>query len=132
MSITILDGATLAATGGTAKTFSRDGREINNGSYMGDGAEFDVRKRDTLIFTNVPERSVNGGTSFTKGRRTAKVAVHDVDADGLPYKAVEVSILVTKDVQCSSAKLDLAINRAAQCLFDAELTEFNTYGVLPE
>lgn len=132
MSITVLDGSTISASGGTAKAFSQDGRTISNGRYYGDGAEFDIRKRDTITLINVPEKAVNGGTQYTKGRRTAKVNVHDVDAAGVPYEAANVSILVTKDVMCSAAKLALAVNRAAQLLFDSELSNFNTVGTLPD
>lgn len=133
MPITILDGATISATGGTAKTFSQDGRTIPNGRYFGDGSEFDIRKRDTLLLTNLPEKAVNGGTQYSKGRRTSKAVVHDVDADsGLPYEAVNISVLVTKDVRCSSTMLALAVNRVTQLLFDSELSTFNTTGALPD
>lgn len=132
MSITLLDGNTIAATGGTGKAFSQDGRTISNGRYYGDGTEFDIRKRDTIILTNVPERAVNGGSQYTKGRRMAKVSVHDVDTASVPFEAVNISILVTKDVKCTSAKLAVAVNRACQLLFDAEVASFNTVGTLPD
>lgn len=132
MSITVSDGCTIAATGGTGKTFSQDGRTISNGRYYGDGTEFDIRKRDTIILTNVPEKAVNGGTQYTKGRRMAKATVHDVDALSVPFEACNVSILVTKDVRCSAAKLAIAVSRACQLLFDAEVASFNTVGTLPD
>lgn len=132
MSITLLDGNTVAATGGTGKAFSQDGRTIANGRIFGDASEFDVRKRDMVTLTNVPEKAVNGGTQYTKGRRMAKITVHDVGTDGVAYEACNISVLVTKDVRCTSTKLALAVNRACQLSFDAELSSFNTTGALPE
>lgn len=132
MSITLLDGNTVTATGGTAMAFSQDGRTISNGRYFGDGSEFDIRKRDTILLTNVPEKAVNGGSQYTKGRRMAKVTVHDVDSLSVPFEACNISVLVTKDVRCSSAKLAIAVNRACQLLFDEGLASFNTVGTLPE
>lgn len=61
-----------------------------------------------------------------------KIHVHDVDAAGAPYEAVNISILVTKDVRCSAAKLAIAVNRACQTQFDAEMANFNTVGTLPD
>ena len=132
MSITLLDGSTISATGGTSKAFSQDGRSISNGRIYSDAAEFDIRKRDYITLSNTPEKAVNGGTQYSKGRRIAKAHVHDVDSASVPFEACNVSILVTKDVRCSAAKLSLAINRATQLLFDSELSNFNTVGTLPD
>lgn len=78
----ILVGATVTASGGTAKTLTTDGKDIPNGLHLIDASVADKRERPTVTVSSKFAKLLASGR-FGKESRTLTAVFPYVDEDGL-------------------------------------------------
>lgn len=123
---TILSGATLAATGGTSKTFTTDGQIVANGVHASDMSVADFKLRPGLTFkARMPSKKSDG--AWQKGKFSATLTVPKQKADttvDFPLLRVELEF---SDESTAAELLELR-KQAAQLLFDTDFDQFWTSG----
>lgn len=120
---TLLSGATLSATGGTAKTFTGDGVTVANGKHFQDASVADYRERPSLT-AKVRQPVYNkSDKSFTKGKKSLTLADPFVDSlGGVQYPLIRIEL--EDHPEMSEADIDALLNRGAQTLFDSDFVSF--------
>lgn len=128
MSLTILAGATLSATGGTSKTYTPDGVTIVGGAHLSDASVTDFRVRPTISAkAKMPSLAPDGG--WSKGKYSLTHSVPMTTASGkVVFNLVRVELEVHPELSAADA-LELR-NKGAQLLFDSDLTNFWQAGSL--
>lgn len=124
----ILTGATVSATGGTAVNYVPDGLTIANGLHLIDSAITDFRiQPQVTVKTKNPTLSPDG--SYSKGKRTVTLVEPFVDSKG---KTQFDLIRIEREVHPeSSAAKALDLNKkGAQLLTDSDLAGFWASGSL--
>mgnify|MGYP001097616579 CR=1 FL=1 len=131
MSITnmsLLAGPTISVTGGTTKTFSPDGTQVNRGIQVSDSSEPDIRTRDCVVFKNT-NGSLQSDGSWSKDRRSAKIVSPDVMSDkSQDFPFIEISLV--KSPLNDAAKLATLKEYAVQLLTDPDTAAFWVTGAL--
>lgn len=123
----LLTGATVSATGGTAQTFTPDGVSIANGVHLADAAEANYKLRNSLVLKTRNPSLVNG--VYGKAKRWATLTVPMVQEDGsIAFNLVRIEVEVSPEMS-SVNQLDM-LKRASQLFFDADLTAFWSTGSL--
>jgi len=79
-SMTLLTGATITPTGGTAQTFVPDGVSIPGGVHVADGGQPDFRLREHTTYRTRNPRLVNG--KYVKAKRWVSHVIPCTDSDG--------------------------------------------------
>lgn len=126
---TILDGATVSASGGSAKTFTVTGQKVNGGVFLIDASVTDYRTRPTMTAVSSQPTLMNDGKSFTKGKSTLCIAFPFSDAQGVQqYPCLRITL--ESHPEMSTANLAKLKNYAAQSLIDADFTSFWDTGSL--
>lgn len=127
---TLAEGATLSATGGTAKTYSTTGLKVNNGIQLIDASVTDSRTRPAITAKSVPA-TLDSTTSKWKtvDKRELVVTRPKVLEDG-SQKFPNVRISLSVHPECSQAEIDALTNAAAQTLFDSDFASFWRTGSL--
>lgn len=126
--LTLLSGATITATGGTAVNFGPDGSIVNRGIAVSDVAEADVRTRDICVFKNAKGTLQSDG-SWSKDYRSAKVTCPDLLPDGTQdFPSIE--IIYRGSPLNPATKLTALKTFAAQILIDSDTAGFWTSGTL--
>lgn len=122
----LLSGATISATGGTAKTFTELGETIKNGCKVGDLSVTDSRIRPTIVCINRPA-AMSLGKYTSKDKRTIKLVQPKLLADGtLAYNVREIR---SEDhPESTDAEKNILDGYAAQLMFDGDFTQFRLYG----
>lgn len=125
--VTLFRGATIAASEGTAQTFTPDGVSVENGVHLADAAEPSFKLRNQLILKT--KNPVLAGGQYTKGKRWLTLIEPIVLTDGTAVQnVVRVEIEIHPDMPAAdAAKL---VSSAAQLLFDSDLTSFILTGNL--
>jgi hypothetical protein len=127
--MTLLAGATVAATGGTALAFADDGVSIQNGVHLIVPADADYQTRRQLTAKyRQPSLDVKTGV-YGKDKKSISLALPVVLADG---KVVFNTIRIEREVHPSLAAasaLELC-NLGAQLLTDSDVTAFWATGSL--
>lgn len=122
----ILSGATLAATGGSAKTFTIDGQIVANGVHASDMSVADFKLRPGLTFkARMPSKKSDG--TWQKGKFSATLTVPKLKADttvDFPLARVEMEF---SDESTAAELLELR-KQIAQVLFDSDYDQFWTSG----
>lgn len=127
-SASILAGATVSATGGTAQTFSPDGVDVKKGVHLIDASVADFRTRPSLTAKS-SQPSVLPDGSFSKDNRSLKYADPFIDSKGkIQYDTVE--IIRRMHPESSAAKATGMLVKAAQFAVDADFTSFWAVGSL--
>lgn len=124
----ILTGAALSATGGTAKVFADDGVTIQNGLHLTVPAVADFRVRDSLTVKYRPPQLQPDG-SYTRDKKEMSFNVPQLLASG---KVVNNVVRVSREVhpELSAAAATDFNKQAAQMLFDADFDGFWNAGSL--
>lgn len=119
---TLLAGATVAATGGTATTFNQDGSKVINGICVVDSAESDIRTQDKIIVKGTRGTLQTDGT-WSKDRRSTKFVSPDPMPDGtLDFGFIEISY-VGSPLRTTAQRAHMKV-MAAQMLSDSDFAAF--------
>lgn len=125
MSITncsILSGATVSATGGTAINFQPDGLDVANGIHVSDIAGVDFRTRKGITFKARQPRAQTDG-SYSKGKHSATLAVPRVNANGVvEYPLIRIECEYS--AENSTAEIDQMLVLGAQLCTDPDFATF--------
>lgn len=125
---TLLSGATLSATGGTSKTFSKVGETITNGVKVTDLSVTDSRVRPTITCINRPAVLSSLG-KYSKGKRTAKLVMPKILTDtSIQFPLIEIRI--EDHPEMSDAEVTALLTYAGQLCFDADFQNFMKYGTI--
>lgn len=129
---TVLSGAALAATGGTAKTLTLTAQKVNNGINVKDMSVADARYRPSWSFSSTPSVYDSKTGLWSKANKTASLSI--------PYS---VTILTGQIVQFPVIRVELRdfpdmttaqitehLNLMSQCLFDVDFTQFWINGAI--
>lgn len=121
-SASILNGATISATGGTSVTLSPDGQQVVNGVHLIDASVTDYRVRPNITArTRNPALQSDG--YYGKGRRSMTITQPKVLANGkqgFPCFRLELEDFP----EMTQAEIDKLKIWAAQCIMDADFTAF--------
>lgn len=125
--MTLLDGATVSATGGTTQTFTPDGVTVPNGIHVADAANADFKTRENVTFRTRNPQLVNG--VYTKAKRWVTFTVPQVLGNGtIVFNLVRIEVEYHPDM-ASADFLDM-LKKGAQLFIDADLTTFWSAGNL--
>lgn len=120
---TLLNGGTLAVSGGTSKTFSDVGETIKNGKKVADFSVTDARVRPTITCVNRPASLNSLGVYISKDKRTAKLVQPKVITSGaLVFNVREIR--VEDHPETTEAEKVILDSYAAQLLCDPDFTQF--------
>ena len=124
----ILAGATITVTGGTAQNFVPDGVEVKNGVHLVDSTVTDFRTRPSLTAkTNQPTTLPDG--SFSKDKRVITYAEPFIDSKGVvQYDYIQIVRRVHPE--STAAKASGLLVKGAQLCNDADFTNFWALGSL--
>lgn len=126
---TVLDGATISATGGSAKTLSVDGIPVTNGIHLSDFSVADLRTRPNVTAKNRPAAYNKSTAKWTKGKREIVLTFPKILADGsIDYPLVRIDI--EDHPECTDAELTKMFVWASQVFSDPDFTNFIKYGSL--
>lgn len=119
-------GATLAATGGTAKSFTTDGVDVTSGVHLSDASAADFRVRPNCTF-KVKQPSLDSQGVYSKDKKSVTYVVPKILASG---KTVFNLIRIEREVhpESSQAEADHLNNMGAQFLFDSDTSAFWSAG----
>lgn len=127
--MSLLTGATVSASGGTALAFADDGVSIQNGLHLVVPADTDYQtRRQATAKVKQPTLDTKTG-AYGKDKKTISLTLPQVLTDG---KVVFNVIRVEREVHPSlSAANALELNKlGAQLLVDADTTDFWAAGTL--
>lgn len=129
----ILTGATLSATGGTAVNYTPDGKEVVNGIHLIDASVSDFTIRPQLTAKSKdPVYTVAKGlipAGYGKDKRSVVLVEPFKAANGtFHFNLIRIEREVHPELSAASA-LDL-LKKGAQLAFDADLTAFWATGSL--
>lgn len=126
--MSIPTGATLSATGGTAKVFADDGVTIQNGVHLTVPATTDYRVRESATFKYRPPALLTDG-SYTRDKKSVSFNIPQLLANG---KIVNNVVRIEREVhpELSAANATDLNKMAAQMLFDADTDNFWAAGSL--
>lgn len=119
----LLEGASLAASGGTAISFTPANSNGPNQLVVANANEPDFRLRENAVFkASLPVKQPNG--SWSKDRRTVTLNVPIYDATTNTYEQITVRMERVAPVFATPAAVLAAINLGAQLMFDGDTTAF--------
>lgn len=125
---TILDGATLSATGGTSKTLTIDGQQVTNGIHLADASVADYRTRPNVT-AKVKQYTLNSDGLYGKGKRSLTLTMPKIlssGKQGFPCIRIEMEDFP----EMSDTEQNKLLVWAGQILFDADFTAFWKTGSL--
>lgn len=128
-SMSLLSGATVSASGGSALAFAEDGVSITNGIHMIVPADANYQTRRQLTAkVKQPTLDVKTG-AYGKDKKSISLALPIVLTDG---RVVFNTIRIEREVHPSLAAADaLELNKlGAQLLTDSDVTDFWATGSL--
>jgi len=124
----LLAGTTISATGGTAVTYSPDGRSVPNGIHVIDASVADFRVRPGVTFrTKDPVMLPDG--SWTKGKISILLVAPYIDTKG---KAQSNLWRLEREIHPETPAADVVEidKKGAQLISDADTLAFRTTGSL--
>ena len=127
--MSLLTGATVSASGGSALAFAENGVSVTNGLQLIVPADADYQTRRSVT-VKIKQPTVDPKTGvYSKDRKTMSLTLPMVLSDG---KVVFNVIRVEREVHPSlSAANALELNKlAAQMLIDSDVTDFWAAGSL--
>lgn len=126
---TILDGGTVATTGGTSKTLTPDAMPIVGGIHLIDASVADIRTRPTVT-CKVKQPKVDQATGkWSGGWKQLTLTFPKILADG-SQKFPSIYIKLADHPEMVTAEYEKFIIWAAQCLRDADFDSFWKTGSL--
>jgi hypothetical protein len=128
LNASILTGATVSATGGTAVTYGSDGKTITNGCHVVDIASTDFLSQAQMTLSS-KNPTVNTDGSMTKLKRKVVLVEPFVDSKGkVQYDLIRIEREVHPESIAAKA-LDLN-KKGAQILTDSDFTSFWSTGAI--
>lgn len=127
--MSLLSGATISASGGTALAFADDGQSIQNGVHLIVPADADYQTR-RMVTAKYRPPTINPTTgTYSKDKKSVSLTLPLVLSDG---KVVFNTIRVEREVHPSLAAASaVELNKlAAQILTDSDTDAFWTTGSL--
>lgn len=118
---TLLSGATVSVSGGTAITFGQDDLDVVGGIHVSDVAAVDFRTRKAITIKARAPKLVNG--VFSKGKRSATLTIPRINTAGAveyPLARIELEF----SAENSLAEIDELMKLAAQCAVDLDFANF--------
>lgn len=125
---TLLNGATLSATGGTAFTLTSDGQVVVGGKHLINAAVPDFRIRPNATVKTKPAKVASTG-EWSKGKRTAVYVVPKLLASGKTTFPL-IRIELEDHPEMTQAEIDHLCTVGGQMLFDADFLAFWRTGSL--
>lgn len=120
---TILDGGTVATTGGTSKTLTTDAMPVTGGVHLIDASVTDIRTRPTVT-CKVKQPSVDSKTGkWSSGWKQATLTFPKILADGT-QKFPSLYIKLADHPEMTDAEYEKMIIWGAQVLRDADFNSF--------
>lgn len=119
---TILSGATISATGGTASTLKTTGLQVPSGVQVSDSSIADIRLRPTITFKGKPAAVQRDG-SWSKQKSEWTVRMPKILADGtttINFASGTISV----HPESTDVEIVKLIAWNCQILFDADFTDF--------
>lgn len=126
--MTILEGTTISASGGTSKSFSLTGKQVPTGVNVADLSVADFRVRPNVDF-RYREPVKTGGGVYSKDKSSVVVRRPKLKADGTVVINL-VRIEVEVDPESTAAEKALLWTDGGQICFDADTLSFRTAGGL--
>lgn len=126
----VLKGATLTTSGGTAESFVVAGQDISNGIILINTSNADARLWPSITCVNRPPTYNQTTDAWTKGKRTVKAVAPKVLANGkIGYPLIEARIEDFPEM--TSAERIYLLSLMAQVLgVDADFSSFVQTGSL--
>lgn len=126
--LTILEGATCSATGGTAKTFSANGATVKGGVQVIDTSVTDARVRPSITaVARTAAMDKDGKWSFEK--RDIVIVRPKLLADGtVAFNSQR--IITSFHPETTAAEIAELHNSGAQLNFDADLALYRSIGAI--
>lgn len=125
---TLNEGATIAPSGGTAKTYIADGLQVNNGIHVVDTSVTDARVRPGLTAKSIPAR-IGANGEWSNDKRELVITRPKVLANGA-QRFPNVRITLTVHPESTQAEIDMLTNLASQALVDADFTNLWRVGTI--
>lgn len=129
---TILSGATLAATGGTAKTLALTAQKVNNGINVKDMSIADARYRPSWSFASTPSVYDSKTGLWSKANKTVSLSI-PYSVASLTGQIVQFPVIRTelRDFpDMTSVQVTEMTNYMSQCLFGAAFIQFWLNGAI--
>lgn len=124
---TLLLGGTVAATGGTSKTWTDVGETIKNGKKVSDLTVTDSRIRPTITVVNRPASLNSLGKYISKDKRTSKLVIPKILTDGsLAFNVLEQRLETHPETTDAEKAIMLSYGAQMQC--DPDFIPFQTNG----
>lgn len=124
--LSLLSGATVAATGGTVYPFSPSGKSLANGVHLIDAAQADIRIQPSIQFVQkFPVRQPDNTWSLWK--QEVLLTVPKLCADGI-VRSQRLRIQRETLAEGTAAEKLALVNLGAQLLCDADVTAFYASG----
>lgn len=111
-------GATVSATGGTAKTFSTTGQKVNGGQQVVDASNTDVKTRLSITVKSIPAQVGSDG-QWTNSKAEVVVSQPKVLANGT-QKFPNVRIILTDHPEMTQTEIDNLMGLAGQVCTDSD------------
>lgn len=126
--MTILQGGTVATTGGVSKTFTTDGAVVANGVHLIDASVTDFKTRpNATVKYKAPQLQADG--SYTKGKYSFTGVRPFVSSDGMThFNLVRTEIEIHPEA--SATELGYLRVQGAQQLCDTDTDSFWSTGSL--
>ena len=113
-------GATVSATGGSAKTFTSDGQTIVNGLHLIDASVTDFRVRPSMV-VKVKQPTLNSLGEYSKGKISVVYKVPIILASGATsFELIRIE-RESHPENTAAARLDFNV-MGAQILTDTDFT----------
>lgn len=122
----ILSGATVSASGGTAQNFVPDGLEVKGGIHIVDSSVADFRIRPAITAKSAQPVTLPDGT-FTKDKRVITLAEPFIDSKGVvQYDYLKIERRMHPE--SPAAKGVSLLTKGAQLCVDADFANFWALG----
>jgi len=129
---TVLNGATLSAAGGTAKTLTLTAQKVNNGINVKDMSVADARYRPSWSFSSTPSVYDSKTGLWSKANKTASLSIpYSVTTPSgqiVQFPVIRVELRDFPDM--TTAQITEHLNLMSQCLFDTDFTQFWVNGAI--
>jgi len=123
----ILDGATISVSGGTAVTFTSDGQSVANGAHIINASQSDLRLREHMTLKSRLPKYNNTTGKYGKLIRSAVLTTPLIDSDGANYFPVVRIEVESRPDMTAAQELKLRV-LSAQILTDTDFASFWTTG----
>lgn len=124
----ILAGATISVTGGTAQNFTPDGQTVANGVHLIDASVADFRTRPTMTVKTTPPTVLPDG-SMTKDKRVVTYVEPFINTKGvIEYDYIRIERRMSPE--SSAAKGTGLLVKGAQVCIDADFANMWALGSL--